>query len=118
MYRKRKWKRDYLVAEVKIRPYPNGTWMHTVLMNINKGGIGLYAMSEIAKNQKVAVRITYLERGKMREVEEIHGTIRWVQFIGMHYAAGIMFEEQVTKDNFPILSRCLEYARNKKGAPE
>ncbi len=110
MDEKRKSKRRHLLAEVKIKP-EGGVWIEATLMNINSGGIGLYAMKPLEKKDKVAIRITYIERSELKTEEEIPGVVRWVQPIGKHHAAGIMFIEKVTKRNFPVLSRCLDYAR-------
>ncbi len=110
MEEKRKSRRRHLLAEVRIR-LEGGGWIEAVLMNINRGGIGLYAMQPLKQKDRVEIRITYLEHAELKTVEEIPGVVRWVQPIGKHHAAGIMFAEKVTKRNFPVLSRCLDYAR-------
>lgn len=114
MEERRKLKRRYLLAEVKIRPVKSETWINAVLLNISRGGLGLYAMEPVRKKEHVVVKITYLEHSKMKEVEEIPGTIQWVQQVGTHHGAGIMFSEKINKKNFPILSQCLEYSKSNK----
>lgn len=114
MEERRRLRRRYLLAEVKIKPEHSDDWIGAVLLNISRGGIGLYAMQPIKKKQRLLVKITYLERGKMTDAEEIPGVVRWVQPVGGHYGAGIMFEEKVNKKNFPILSGCLEYSKSNK----
>lgn len=113
MEEKRKLKRRYLLAEVELKT-GDGSSMSAVLMNISSGGIGLYTAEPVSKKEKVKIKITYLENRKLREVEEIPGVVRWVQAIGSHHAAGIMFTEKVSKATFPILTRCLDYAKRNK----
>jgi len=107
---KRRLRRRHLIGAVKVRPAGGDRWIEATLMNINRGGIGLYSTERIKKGQKVDIRISYLEGTKMRDVEEIPGKVRWVQPIGTHMAMGVMFEATVTKKTFPILNGCLAYA--------
>jgi hypothetical protein len=104
--------RRHLLAEVKIKPGAGGDWIQAVLTNINRGGIGLYAMGALKEEEKVAVRISYLDEGKVTEVEEVPGTVRWAQTIGESTAAGIGFDEAITKALYPILDRCLEQIKS------
>lgn len=106
----RRLRRRHLIGAVKVRLSGGETWTEATLMNINRGGIGLYSTEPIKKGQKVDIRISYLEGTKMREVEQIPGKVRWVQPIGTHVAMGVMFEATVTKKTFPILNGCLAYA--------
>lgn len=114
MVERRRLKRRYLLAEVKVRPEGASESISAVLMNINRGGVGLYASSALKKSAKVFVIITYLEEGRPREVEEVPGIVRWVQPIGSQLAAGIMFTRRVTKTTFPLLNKCLAYAMKNK----
>ncbi len=111
---KRKLRRKHLLGEVKVRPINGQDWIEALVMNISRGGIGLYGNERMRKGQKVTVSITYLEGSKMKEVEQIAGKVCWVQPIGNKVALGIMFEEKVTKKTFPILNRCLAYASGVK----
>ncbi|OGQ01601.1 MAG: hypothetical protein A2W38_05880 [Deltaproteobacteria bacterium RBG_19FT_COMBO_58_16] len=106
----RRLRRRHLIGAVKVKLSGAGTWIDATLMNINRGGIGLYSTERIKKGQKVDIRISYLEGTKMRDVEQIPGKVRWVQPIGTHVAMGVMFEASVTKKTFPILNGCLAYA--------
>lgn len=114
MEEKRRLRRRYLLAEVKVKPAGENAVVDAVLMNINRGGLALYAMAPLKKNSRVAVRITYLEDGKPRQSEEVPGVVRWVHSIGQKYAAGVMFTENVSKRNFPHLSKCLAMAMRNK----
>lgn len=107
---KRRPRRRLLLGEVQVRPSGGETWLSATVMNISRGGIGLYATERVKKGQKVAIKITYMENSKLKEAEEIPGKVRWVQPIGEHYAVGVMFEEKVTKKSFPNLNGCLAYA--------
>lgn len=107
---KRRLRRRHLIGTVKVRPAGSETWLDATLMNINRGGIGLYSTERIKKGQKVDIRISYLEGGKMKDVEQIPGKVRWTQPIGTHVAMGIMFEGTISKKTFPILNGCLAYA--------
>lgn len=107
----RRYKRRNLLAEVRIRPREGGLWLQAVLTNIHRGGVGVYAMGALKKKEKVSVRITYLEDGRQREIEEIPGIVRWVQPIGESSAAGIMFDAVIGPKTFPLLTRCLKYIR-------
>lgn len=114
MEERRKLKRRYMLAEVRIKTANSDHWIQAVIMNINRGGIGLYAMEPVKKKDKLTIKITYLERTRMKEVEELPGVVRWVQPIGQHYAAGISFEIHVNRKTFPILTQCLEFAKSNK----
>ncbi len=100
--------RRHLLAEVKIKPDGGENWIRAVLTNINRGGIGLYATGALKEKEKVSVRISYLDEGKVTTVEEVPGTVCWTQTIGESTAAGIGFDESITKALYPILDRCLE----------
>lgn len=112
MEEKRKLRRRYLLAEVKVRTQEG--LMDAVMLNISRGGIGLYASRPLKKKEKVSVRITYMEGPRPVEAEEIPGVVSWVQQVGDKVGAGIMFEAKVTRSSFPVLSRCLEYAKSNK----
>ncbi|MFQ5736540.1 MAG: PilZ domain-containing protein [Thermodesulfobacteriota bacterium] len=107
---KRKLRRRPLLGEVRVRPSGGQEWVEALVLNISRGGIGLYASQRIRKGQKVDIRISYLEGSRLKEVEQIPGKVRWVQAIGSHLAIGIMFEEKITRKTFPVLNRCLAYA--------
>jgi len=111
---KRRLRRRHLIGAVKIKPSGTEGWVEATLMNINRGGIGLYASERIKKGQKVEIKISYLEDGKMKEVEQIPGKVRWTQPIGAQVAMGIMFEANITKRTYPILNKCLAYAAGAK----
>lgn len=108
MKENRQLTRRHLLAEVKIKPDGSEDWIQAVLTNINRGGIGLYAMGALKEKAKVSVMISYLDEGKVTEVEEVPGTVRWAQTIGESTAAGIGFDEAITRALYPILDRCLE----------
>ncbi|MBI2400719.1 MAG: PilZ domain-containing protein [Deltaproteobacteria bacterium] len=114
MEEKRKLRRRYMLAEVKIKSSESQGWIEAVMLNISRGGIGLYASEPLKKREKVSIKITYMEGQKPVEAEEIPGLVSWVQPVGGRFGAGIMFEAKVNRLNFPILSRCLEYARSNK----
>jgi hypothetical protein len=111
---KRGARRRHLLGEVKLKPLSGGRWVKAVVTNINSGGIGLYSTGTVKKRDKVSVKLSYLRDGKPTEVEEITGKVCWVKSIGNSSAAGIMFQSKVTKRDYPILSKCLEYARGVK----
>lgn len=114
MEEKRKLRRRYMLAGVKVRPALGGKWIEAVMLNISRGGIGLYSAEPLTKRAKVAVKITYMEGSTPTEAEEIPGMVSWVQPVGDKFGAGIMFEAKVNRKTFPILSRCLDYAKSNK----
>lgn len=114
MDEKRKLRRRYMLAEVKVKSSESAGWIEAVMLNISRGGIGLYASEPLKKREKVSIKITYMEGQKPVEAEEVPGVVSWVQPVGGRFGAGIMFEARVTRKTFPILSRCLEYARSNK----
>lgn len=114
MNERRRLRRRYLLAEVKLRPEKEENWTDAVLMNINSGGMGLYSLGPLRKKSKVVVKIIYREGGKKTVSEEIPGIIKWVTSIGSHQAAGVMFSTRVNKKNFPVLCKCLSYAAKNK----
>lgn len=114
MEEKRKLRRRYMLAEVKVKSSESQGWIEAVMLNISRGGIGLYASEPLKKKEKVSIKITYMEGQKPVEAEEIPGVVSWVQPVGDKFGAGIMFDAKVNRLTFPILSRCLEYARSNK----
>lgn len=114
MEEKRKLRRRYMLAEVRVRPVGSGKWIEAVMLNISRGGIGLYAAEPLTRHEKVSVRITYMEGPNPTEAEEIPGVVSWVQPVGNRFGAGIEFQMTVNRKTFPILSRCLDYARSNK----
>lgn len=103
-----------MLAEVKVKTSESQGWIEAVMLNISRGGIGLYASEPLKKRERVSIKITYMEGQKPVEAEEIPGVVSWVQPVGDRVGAGIMFEAKVTRKTFPVLSRCLEYARSNK----
>lgn len=114
MDEKRRLRRRYLLAEVKYRPESSEKWADAVLMNINSGGIGLYSLGPVRKKQKVVVKIVYREGRKKTVSEEIPAVVKWITTVGGHTAAGLMFTDRVAAKSYPILSKCLKYARRNK----
>ena len=114
MEEKRKLRRRYMLAEVKVKSSESPAWIDAVMLNISRGGIGLYASRPLKKREKVSIKITYMEGQSPTEAEEIPGVVSWVQPVGDRFGAGIMFDARVSRKTFPVLSRCLEYARSNK----
>lgn len=114
MEEKRRLRRKYLLAGVRIRFSGALESVDAVMLNINRGGIGIYASGPLKKGTKVSVRITYINGKKPVEAEEIPGVVRWVQPVGTKFGAGVMFSSKVNRNTFPILSMCLEYARDNR----
>lgn len=114
MEEKRKLKRRYMLAGVKVRPSDSLAWIEAVMLNISRGGIGLYANEPLKHKGKVSIKINYMNGKDPIETEEIPGVVSWVQPVGSKFGAGVEFEAKVNSRTFPILSMCLEYARSNK----
>lgn len=114
MKEKRKSERRYLVAEVQVKKPDSGDTTYAMAVNISDEGIGLYTKKAVAVDEMILVKITVLIKGTLIVSEEIAGTVRWVEPIDKNYAAGVKFEEAITKDKFPVLSKCLDYAKLSK----
>lgn len=114
MEERRRLRRRSLVAEVGLKLAGGDSWTEAVLMNINRGGIGVYTSAEMKKKTRVLVRIIYKDGTKRVTSEEIPGIIRWVARVGTQNGAGIMFIDRVNRRNFPLLSKCLDYAKMSK----
>ncbi len=114
MEENRRYRRHYLMAEVLINFPPADEPVRAVLMNINRGGIGVYSPTPLKKKTHVVVRISYREGSRMVASEEIEGQVRWSQAIGKSWAAGISFAARVTRKNHPILNKCFEKAKMNK----
>lgn len=114
MEENRRNRRYYLMAEVLLRTSPADDPVRAVLMNINRGGIGVYSPQPLKKKTHVVVRVSYRERTKMIAAEDIQGSVCWSHAIGKSWAAGISFTERVTRKNYPILNKCFEKARMNK----
>lgn len=113
MEKRRRLKRKGLLAELKVRPAKGGLWIPAVLTNIHEEGLGLYVSGALKKKEKVSVRLAYSENGRMRDVEEVPGEVRWTARIGAQTAAGIMFDGEINKTNYPLLTLCLKYVKAK-----
>ncbi len=114
MEEKRRLRRRSLAAEVGLKPVGEKGWTEGVLMNINRGGIGVYTGAELKKKSRVVVRVSFRENGKRVTTEEIPGIIKWVARVGNQFGAGIMFLDRINRRNFPTLSRCLDLAKMTK----
>ena len=57
------------------------------------------------------MRITYKKRNKLMVTEDIPGIIMWTLHLGKSYATGIMFGDKISKEKYPALSHCLDYAQ-------
>jgi len=49
MEEKRKLRRRYMLAEVKVKSSESQGWIDAVMLNISRGGIGLYASKPLKK---------------------------------------------------------------------
>jgi hypothetical protein len=114
MKERRRLRRRYLLAEVKVKPLRGGTAVRAQALNINRIGIGLYLKRALKKGTEAKVAITFQDRGRIRTTEEIKGTVRWSQGVGKNYAVGIRFDEKINKARFPVLTRCLEFSKKSK----
>ena len=108
---RRKFERRYLVAEVQLRKEEGGSRVNAMAVNISDDGIGLYTTEPLEEDEKVTVKVTVLIRGTLIVTEEVPGTVRWVEPIDRNYAAGVKFGSSIVDSEFPVLHRCLEYAR-------
>jgi len=111
---RRRYRRHYLIAEVVIKTASAQQPIRAVLININRGGIGVYSPEPLRKKARVVVKISCKEGSKMVPAEEIGGSVCWSQAIGKSWAAGISFSARVTRKSYPILSKCFDKARTNK----
>ncbi|MEE9614495.1 MAG: PilZ domain-containing protein [Thermodesulfobacteriota bacterium] len=107
MSERRRIGRRYLIAEVKVNPLDGREPMGAEAVDINRGGMGVYLLNEVREGEKVLVEVIFATEDDTRVTEEINGIIRWVHPVGGNYAAGIKFDEAVTKKYYPALSACL-----------
>lgn len=113
MSERRRLKRRHLLADVLIKPKGGGVWIPASITNINSGGLCLYSLGPLKKNELAHIKIAYLQKGRLKKVEELTGTVRWRAKIAGYFAAGLQFEEKITKKSYPLMSKCLEYAKGK-----
>ncbi|MFQ5465345.1 MAG: PilZ domain-containing protein [Thermodesulfobacteriota bacterium] len=111
IHEKRRRERRYLVAEVRIRKAVDGGAALATTVNISDDGMGLYTRKPFRVGEKVSVRITVVVKGTEVVSEEVPGTIRWVEPIDKNFAAGVRFDTSIKREDFPVLHRCLEYAK-------
>ena len=77
MEEKRKLRRRYMLAEVKVKSSESQGWIDAVMLNISRGGIGLYASKPLKKREKVSVKITCMEPKLRRSRGSLAGSSRW-----------------------------------------
>ncbi len=111
---KRGQSRKYLIADIKIKKPGSRGVRSAMAINISRVGMGLYTAAPLQKREKIIVRMTILKNGALVSSEEIHGTVRWIKSIGKSFAAGIKFDKEINKTDFPVISRCLNYATTRK----
>ena len=114
MAERRRLRRRYLLAEVKVKALKGSAAISAQTMNIHRGGIGLYLKKRFTKGTGVILMITFLDKGRTKVTEEVKATVRWCQRIGGNYGAGLRFEETINKENFPVLTKCLDYSKKSK----
>ena len=103
--------RHQLIADVKVQPVAGSLWVPGALTNISHSGICIYSSGTIREGEKVTIRMSCLKDGKMQDVEEVHGVVRWTKSVGAYFACGIMFAEEIDRSRFPSIAKCLVYAR-------
>jgi hypothetical protein len=114
MKERRRLRRRYLLAEVKFKTLRGSLPVRAQCMNIHREGMGLYSKKSFRKGTRLVIAITFLDRGRTKLTEEIKATVRWTQKIGTNHGAGVKFEEAVTQDRFPVLTKCLAYSKMSK----
>lgn len=110
MAENRKHARKYLVAEVKVERRDVRSITNALAINISEEGIGLYTTEAFKPGEKVTVVITILMADSALVSEAVQGAVRWTQPLEKKFATGIKFDKKITKKDFPILSRSLEYS--------
>lgn len=85
--------------------------MDAVVLNITNYGIGIYTDTRLKTDERIIVSIILNQEDRVIRSEEVHGLVRWVQRIKKIYSVGISFETKINEKEFPIFTKCLEYAR-------
>lgn len=111
---KRVHARKYLIADIKIKKAGSRAAGRAVAVNISREGVGLYTARPFEPKDKVLVKMTVLMNGALTASEEISGTVRWIKSIGKNYCAGIRFDAEVNKADYPVITRCISYASGRK----
>lgn len=111
MKQRRKLKRPYILAKVKIKPVKGGPSMEAMAINMSRGGIGVYIKRPLKKEQQVVVKLIFFDGKGFKTTEDTPAKVRWILEFGGQYAAGIRFDNLVYKKNQPALYSCLEYAK-------
>ncbi|MEE8184994.1 MAG: PilZ domain-containing protein [Thermodesulfobacteriota bacterium] len=108
---KRKTKRPYVLATIRIKPIRGGLEIDALTINISKNGVGLYSKKQMKKGRRVVVKVTFFDGKGMKTSEDMKGTVSWSQKLGKQFAVGIKFDESINRKNYPVLHTCLVYAQ-------
>ncbi len=107
--------RKYLIADIKIKKAGNSRAARSaVAVNISREGVGLYTAKPFEPREKVIVRMTVLMNGVLTASEEVPGTVRWIKSIGKNYCAGVKFDAEINKADYPVITKCISYAAGRK----
>ncbi|MCP3678230.1 MAG: PilZ domain-containing protein [Deltaproteobacteria bacterium] len=111
MKQRRKSKRPYILAKVKIKLGGSAPSMEAVAINLSRKGIGVYTGRPLKQGSKVVIKLTFFDGKGFKTTEDAPGIVRWVLEMGGQYAAGIQFNTLILKKRQPALYACLEYAK-------
>ena len=111
MKQRRKTKRPYILAKVKIKQVGGVPSMEAVAINLSRKGIGVYIKRSLKQGRKVLVQLTFFDEKGVKITEATRGTIRLILELGGQYAAGIDFDHLIRKTDQPILYSCFEQVK-------
>jgi hypothetical protein len=79
-----------------------------VLGSISSVGMGLYAHNPIEANKQVSIAISFISIGGGVKDTIIEGRVVYSKDLGKIHFVGIQFNEAVTSNNQPLLSKHIE----------
>ncbi len=114
----RKWYRYQFFGKAEVTVPKEKVAVDASVANISFSGVGLYTPAPIGRGKRVRIKISFIDRnGKVCE-DAVTGKIDWQSKFKNAYLMGILFDEELSISNQPMLFEHLIWLINTYNWPQ
>ncbi len=114
----RQWYRYQFFGNATVTVPKEKIVVNATIANISFSGIGLYSPTPIGKGKKVRIKISFIDRAGKICVDTTTGKIDWQSKFKKTYLIGILFDEELSILNQPMLLEHLIWLINTYNWPQ
>lgn len=114
----RKWYRYQFFGNATVTVPKENIVADATIANVSFSGIGLYSSSPIGKGKKVKIKVSFVDRNGKTCEDVTTGKVDWQSKFKKNYLIGILFDEELTMSNQPMLLDHLMWLINTHNWPQ